>query len=717
MQIEYYKQYEPIFGVWTIVKQLGEGSFGKVFEIERKERGVLYRAALKTITIPGSENEFREYANEVVEENARDYYRQQVDSLANEFELMSKLAGKTNIVSYFDHRVIEHANGHGWDILIQMELLTPLKEYLRNRKNITRRDVIKLGLDMCTALVVCQKHNIVHRDIKVENIMVSEDGDFKLGDFGVARTLNSGRTSHMSRKGTEHYMAPELIRMENNCDSRVDIYSLGIVLYKLLNSNRFPFYPSYPSRISPRDQEIAFNKRISGVQLPPPANADGRLAEIVLKACALRKEERYSSPKQMFDELSVINYSSEEAKIIYKDGDWISIPSSRNYEGCFDNTSVITEHTDTTDFVPKTPKKPPEHQPPRVKKNYVVLAVAIVAIVTFVIIILAQRIVQTIAESQNSSNKTKVEVPVESVEYDSSPDQGILVQTISPELPLITQTPISEKIVPGTVNKGLIAAGADYTIALRNDGMVVKIGNNSEINTSGWIGVSQISGYDNHAIGLCTNGRLVYTGTNEDGDCDVGSWSNIKQVVTGYNFTAALTFDGKVLFTGFHKHNQDNCTSWTGVEKLFEGEDHIVGLRADGTLLASGYNGNEQCEISDLINIVDGVAASQTTFALDLNGNVFARGKDWLGEDNVNAWTNIVAVDAGDEHTIGLKADGTVVAVGSNEWGQCDVSSWSNIVSICAGQFHTIGLKADGTLVATGKNNAGQCDVSGVRLW
>ena len=710
MDIEYYKQYEPIFGVWTIVKQLGEGSFGKVFEIERKERGAHFRAALKTITVPGSENEFREYANEVGEEIAQDYYRQQVDTLANEFELMSKLAGKTNIVSYVDHRVFEHANGHGWDILIQMELLTPLKDYLHKRKSITRRDVIKLGLDMCTALAVCQKHNIVHRDIKVENIMVSEDGDFKLGDFGVARTLNSGRTSHMSRKGTEHYMAPELVRMDSDCDTRVDIYSLGIVLYKLLNSNRFPFYPSYPNRISPRDQEIAFNKRISGVPLDPPINADGRLAEIVLKACVFRKEERYSSPKQMFNDLNEINYSSEEAKIIYKEGDWIIIPSSRNDEVRPRDPNDETERDDTTIVVPPPPPHPK-------KDKYIVFIVAIVSIALFSSFFLSRKIFQSIAKDQNSPNNTNTAVQIESMNDNSSTELGVIVQTITPELPQITQSPIFEELIPGTVNKGLLAAGADYTIALKNDGTVVKIGNSSTINTSGWIGVSQISGYDNHAIGLCTNGRLVYTGVNEDGDCDVGSWNNIKQVVTGYNFTAALTIDGRVLFTGFHKHNQDNCTRWSGIERLFEGEDHIVGLRSDGTLLASGYNGYKQCEISDLSQIVDGVAASQTTFALDFNGNVYARGKDWLGEDNVNSWTNIVAVDAGDEHTIGLKADGTVVAVGSNEWGQCDVSSWSNIVSICAGQFHTIGLKADGTLVATGKNDVGQCDVSGVRLW
>ena len=57
MDINYYKQYEPIFGSWHITRQIGEGSFGKVFEIQREDFGTTYRAALKAITVPASEAE------------------------------------------------------------------------------------------------------------------------------------------------------------------------------------------------------------------------------------------------------------------------------------------------------------------------------------------------------------------------------------------------------------------------------------------------------------------------------------------------------------------------------------------------------------------------------------------------------------------------------------------------------------------------------------
>ena len=202
MDMNYYKQYEPIFGSWRIVRKLGEGSFGKVYEIEREDFGTTYKAALKAITVPASETELRDVmADGMDEEGARAYYYSFVQELVREFALMSKLKGNSNVVSYENHQVIEHKDGIGWDILIQMELLTPLNEYIRTT-SVTRQDIIKLGIDMCKALELCQKFNIIHRDVKPENIFVSESGDFKLGDFGIARTVEK-TSSGLSKKGTD----------------------------------------------------------------------------------------------------------------------------------------------------------------------------------------------------------------------------------------------------------------------------------------------------------------------------------------------------------------------------------------------------------------------------------------------------------------------------------------------------------------------------------
>ncbi|MGI5894882.1 MAG: serine/threonine protein kinase [Candidatus Merdivicinus sp.] len=301
MDISYYQQYEPIFGSWKIVRLIGEGSFGKVFEIQREDFGVTYKAALKAITIPQSQSEVREILSEGMDdESARTYFSSLVKDLVNEFALMSKLKGNSNIVSYENHQVIEHKDGIGWDILIQMELLTPLNSYLQQNP-ISQQDVIKLGIDLCKALELCQKYNIIHRDIKPENIFISNNGDFKLGDFGVARTAEK-TTSGMSKKGTYTYMAPEVYKGEAY-GTTVDIYSLGIVLYRLLNGNRMPFLPPAPALITYDDREKALVRRLSGEPLPPPVNAKGRLADVVRKACAFRAADRYSRPEQLRQDL------------------------------------------------------------------------------------------------------------------------------------------------------------------------------------------------------------------------------------------------------------------------------------------------------------------------------------------------------------------------------------------------------------------------------
>lgn len=319
MDINYYKQYEPIFGWWKITRLIGEGSYGKVFEVEREDFGVTYKAALKAITVPANPGELLSaQASGMDEASVRTYFGSFVQELVKEFAIMSKLKGNSNIVSYENHQVIEHRDQIGWDILIQMELLTPLNQYTSTHM-VTLQDVIKLGIDLCKALELCQKYNIIHRDVKPENIFISEAGNFKLGDFGIARTVEK-TTSGLSKKGTYLYMAPEVYKGEPY-GSTVDIYSLGIVLYRLLNGNRTPFLPAAPAPITHDDQENALAKRFSGVPLPPPSHAQGRLSEIVLKACAYDPKERYSSPMQMRQELEAILYNREERPYIYPEGD------------------------------------------------------------------------------------------------------------------------------------------------------------------------------------------------------------------------------------------------------------------------------------------------------------------------------------------------------------------------------------------------------------
>ena len=328
MENEYYKRYEPFFGEWRIKRFIGAGSYGRVFEIERRDEfDTVYTGALKAVTIPSSQGELDEILADGMDMNgASTYFRDYVKELNREIALMSKLKGHSNIVSYEDHKMFPHEDGVGWDILIRMELLTPITSYLKQNHTFTRREVIQLGMDLCKALEICQRYNIIHRDIKPANIFISETEDFKLGDFGVAR-IASASTGASTRAGTVNYMAPEVFRGEKYT-SNVDIYSLGLVMYQLLNNNRMPLYPPYPQPMSPAHPATAQAQRLSGAALPPPANAEGRLAEIVLKACAPDPAQRYDSPTVMRQALEAILYTEGEAKMIYPEGDTVPVPST-----------------------------------------------------------------------------------------------------------------------------------------------------------------------------------------------------------------------------------------------------------------------------------------------------------------------------------------------------------------------------------------------------
>lgn len=400
MDISYYKMYEPIFGAWKIKEKIGEGNFGSVFIIEREDFGVTYRAALKAITIPKNQSDLKSIIEDGLDDSERQRYLEQfVEKIVSEFVLMSKLKGNSNIVSYEDHQVIKHQNDIGWDIFIRMELLTPMMSYFK-QNHMTRRDVIKLGIDMCRALELCQRYSIIHRDIKPENIFISDSGEYKLGDFGIAKEVENVQ-SGLTKTGTPTYMAPEVYKGQTY-GSSVDIYSLGVVLYRLLNHNRAPFMPPYPNEISYSDKEKAFVMRISGQSFPMPTNAgSGRLAEIAIKACSYNPEDRYSSPTQMREDLEAILYSEAEGIVMFAGGDSIDVKSI-SYDSPHENAEDEgDDQTEVMDYDSSISIKKPQKKILRRKNKafgflepiigfctkhiYVPILIAVVAVATIVL--------------------------------------------------------------------------------------------------------------------------------------------------------------------------------------------------------------------------------------------------------------------------------------------------------------------------------------------
>ena len=285
---------------WETVQLIGRGSFGAVYEIRRElVDGTTESAAMKVITIPQNPEDISEmYGEGYDDESITASFRAHLKSIVAEYTLMRKLDGSANAVNCKDISYVQHPDGIGWDIYIRMELLTPLVKSLSG--STSEETVLKIGRDICSALVLCKKYDIVHRDIKPQNIFISPNGDYKLGDFGIAKTVE--KTMGGTKVGTYKYMAPEVYNNQPY-GSGADIYSLGLVLYWLLNERRMPFMPLPPAKVLAGQDEEARQRRLSGEPLPPPAHGSAELKKIVLKACAYAPEARFRSAEEMYEAL------------------------------------------------------------------------------------------------------------------------------------------------------------------------------------------------------------------------------------------------------------------------------------------------------------------------------------------------------------------------------------------------------------------------------
>lgn len=324
---------------WEEISLIGEGSFGKVYEAKNLTSNNDL-CAIKHIKIPQTRAEIQNLKGEgLSNEEIKEELQELVDKCLDEIKLMSQLKESANIVTIYDYEVIEDSNKIEWNINIRMELLTSIDEYFKDKK-ITNKDILKLAVDISNALVDCKKLKIIHRDIKPDNIFVSSDGTYKLGDFGIARNLER-TTSGLSKKGTYNYMAPEVYKGKAY-SLAVDIYSLGIVLYRFFNYNRIPFLPNYPTKIKYDDREESILKRMNGEKAPAPINANAKEESAILKAIEYDSHERYKTPEDM-KEVFLNLYNSEEKRYLPLLND-----SSNNIIDS-NKTEKITSHTKDLD--------------------------------------------------------------------------------------------------------------------------------------------------------------------------------------------------------------------------------------------------------------------------------------------------------------------------------------------------------------------------------
>lgn len=282
-------------GRYELIEKIGDGGMAVVYKA--KDR-LLNRYVAVKILRP-------EYTRDA----------QFIDSFKKESQSAAGLQ-HPNIVNVYD------VGKEGNIYFIVMELIDgrPLSDIIEENGPLNYKHVIKIGKQVAEALTLAHRNNIIHRDVKPHNIMITKDGVAKLADFGIAKAISS--STIVSREdgdqvmGSVHYFSPEQARGKY-VDEKSDVYSLGIVLYEML-TGEVPFDGDNPVEIALMhiNEDIKAPSKV--VDNVPPA-----LEKIILKATDKYQNNRYQNAEAMLEDLNNVDFLSK------KIGDDILIAGSK----------------------------------------------------------------------------------------------------------------------------------------------------------------------------------------------------------------------------------------------------------------------------------------------------------------------------------------------------------------------------------------------------
>lgn len=223
-----------------------------------------------------------------------------------------------NIVNVYD---VGEDRGLYYMVMELVEGIT-LKEYIERKGRLPHKEVISIAIQVCTGIGVAHAADIIHRDIKPQNIIISKDGKVKVTDFGIAKATTSNTVSS-NAMGSVHYTSPEQAR-GGFSDQRSDIYSLGITLYEMV-TGQVPF-----------DGDSTVSVAIKHLQeeITPPSklvpDIPYSMEQIILKCTQKNSERRYKNTDELIHDM--------KRSLVDPDGDFVVIPPLRNA-----NTVIITD--------------------------------------------------------------------------------------------------------------------------------------------------------------------------------------------------------------------------------------------------------------------------------------------------------------------------------------------------------------------------------------
>ena len=286
----------PLWGEWYIGDMLEEDYCGTLHAVTRGKGGPRHSSVIKVCRFPSETLSLKAgsiFKNDTAKISR--HFEERLEEIIYRLHLLSSMSNHGSIVNYYDYKIDIPEEGPGRIVIFRKDQVVPFAQYMQDHPT-AKGEVIRLGKELCEALSYHLKRGTAQGYLRLENVFVSQEGAFKLGDTFEGDLLGG------QVPAPPLFAAPEVLLGEN-FDHTADIYTLGLIMYKLLNEGRLPFMPSPSVKLEPREIKRALAQRVRKRPLPPPTLAGADLGSLVLKACSDEPSRRYTTPLEMKEAL------------------------------------------------------------------------------------------------------------------------------------------------------------------------------------------------------------------------------------------------------------------------------------------------------------------------------------------------------------------------------------------------------------------------------